>query len=79
MGKQEKRVLTLDRYEHGVVVNALNEMRNDLLEEERPTDIVDEVLLKVIDAPAKKVRCRKRITLLSSACSVFSPWCGWDC
>ena len=58
MGKQEKRVLTLDRYENGVVVNALNEMRNDLLEEERPTDIVDEVLLKVIDAPAKKVRCR---------------------
>ena len=56
MGKQEKRVLTLDRYEHGVVVNALNEMRNDLLEKERPTDIVDEVLLKVIDAPAKKVR-----------------------
>ena len=58
MGKQEKRVLTLDRYEHSVVVNALNEMRNDLLEEVRPTDIVDEVLLKVIDAPAKKVRCR---------------------
>lgn len=58
MGKQEKRVLTLDRYEHSVVVNTLNEMRNDLLEEERPTDIVDEVLLKVIDAPAKKVRCR---------------------
>ena len=58
MGKLEKRVLTLDRYEHSVVVNALNEMRNDLLEEERPTDIVDEVLLKVIDAPAKKVRCR---------------------
>ena len=58
MRSLEKRVLTLDRYEHGVVVNALNEMRNDLLEEERPTDIVDEVLLKVIDAPAKKVRCR---------------------
>ena len=54
MGKQEKRVLTLDRYEHSVVVNALNEMRNDLLEEERPTDIVDEVLLKVIDAPRRR-------------------------
>lgn len=58
MEKTEKRVLTLDRYEHGVVINALNEMRNDLLEEERPTDIVDEVLLKAIDAPTKKVRCR---------------------
>ena len=58
MGKQEKRGVTLDRYEHGGVGNARKEMRNDLLEEERPTDIVDEVLLKVIDAPAKKVRCR---------------------
>lgn len=58
MEKQEKRVLTLDRYEHGVVINALNEMRNDLLEEERPTDIVDEVLLKVIDAPTKKEKRR---------------------
>ena len=58
MEKQKKRVLTLDRYEHGVVINALNEMRNDLLEEERPTDIVDEVLLKAIEAPTNKVRCR---------------------
>ena len=58
MGKEEKRVLMLDKYEHGVVVNALNEMRNDLLEEQRSTDIVDEVLLKAIDAPTKKVRGR---------------------
>ena len=58
MGKEEKRFLTLDKYEHGVVVNALNEMRNDLLEEQRSTDIVDEVLLKAIDAPTKKVRGR---------------------
>ena len=58
MGKEEKRVLTLDKYEHGVVVNALNEMRNDILEEQRSTDIVDEVLLKAIDAPTKKVKCR---------------------
>lgn len=58
MEKEEKRVLTLDRYEHGVVVNALNELRNDLLKEQRSTDIVDEVLLKAIDAPTKKVKCR---------------------
>ncbi len=58
MERTEKRVLTLDHYEHGVVINALNEMRNDLLEEERPTDILDEVLLKVIDAPTKKEKRR---------------------
>lgn len=58
MGKEEKHILALDKYEHGVVINALNEMRNDLLEEQRSTDIVDEVLLKTIDAPVKKVRIR---------------------
>ncbi len=58
MGKEEKHILMLDRYEQGVVINALNEMRNDLIGEERPTDIVDEVLLKTIDAPIKKVRNR---------------------
>lgn len=52
--KEEKRLLTLDEYEHGVVVNALNELRNDLIEEQRPTDSVDELLLKTIDAPAVK-------------------------
>lgn len=56
MGKEEKRILALDEYEHGVVINALNDMRNDLIGEQQPTDIVDEVLLKTIDAPVKKVR-----------------------
>lgn len=58
MAKQKRRILKLDEYEHGVVVNALNDMRNDLIGEKRPTDIVDEVLLKAIDAPTRKVWCR---------------------
>ena len=58
MEKEEKHILRLDRYEYGVVINALNEMRNDLIGEERPTDMVDEILLKTIDAPVKKVRKR---------------------
>ena len=58
MAKEEKRVLELDRYEHGVVINALNEMRNDLIGESRPTDVVDELLLKTIDAPTKKGKIR---------------------
>ena len=58
MVKEEKRVLELDRYEHGVVINALNDMRNDLIGESRPTDVVDELLLKTIDAPTKKGKIR---------------------
>lgn len=49
-----ERVLTLDNYEYGVMVNALNEFRNDLIEEERSTDAVDDLLIKTIDAPTKK-------------------------
>ncbi len=58
MEKVQKRILLLDQYQHGVVINALNGMRNDLIEEKRPTDIVDEVLIKAIDAPSKKVKCK---------------------
>lgn len=56
--QDEERVLTLDNYEYGVVVNALNELRNDLIEEKRPTDAVDDLLLKTIDAPTKKQKRR---------------------
>ena len=58
MTREEKHVLELDRYERGVVINALNDMRNDMIGEDRPTDIIDEVLLKALDAPVKKARSR---------------------
>ena len=57
--KEEERVLTLDDYEYGVVVNALNDLRNDLIKGERPTDAVDELLIKTIDAPTKKQKRRQ--------------------
>ena len=58
--KKDERMLTLDDNEYGVVVNALNELRNDLIKEQRPTDAVDELLLKTIDAPTKKQKRRKQ-------------------
>ncbi|MEB3103025.1 hypothetical protein [Ferviditalea candida] len=48
---REERVLCLDHYEHGIVVRALNMLRNDLIGEQRPTDAVDDLLLKAIAAP----------------------------
>lgn len=56
MEQEERRVIALNSYEHGVVINALNELRNGLIREERPTDIVDELLLKTIDAPTRRTR-----------------------
>ena len=56
--KEERKILTLDNYDHGMVITALNDKRNLMLKEKKPTDVVDDVLLKVIDAPSKKVRVR---------------------
>lgn len=56
MEQEERRVIALNSYEHGVVINALNELRNGLIREERPTDVVDELLLKTIDAPTRRTR-----------------------
>lgn len=57
MDHDEKRILTVDKYEYGILVNALNDMRTELIHEQRPTDAIDDLLLKTIDAPLKK-RCR---------------------
>lgn len=56
MEKEETRVITLSSYEYGVVIHALNELRNGLIREERSTDAVDELLLKTMDAPTRRRR-----------------------
>jgi hypothetical protein len=56
--REERKILTLDNYDHGMVITALNDKRNLMLKEKKSTDVVDDVLLKVIDAPSKKVRVR---------------------
>ena len=58
MEKQEKVVLTLDSYEHGIMIRALNELRNDMLEEKRDPGPVEDVLVKTIGASSKRGRRR---------------------
>lgn len=52
--KKILKILELDKYELGIIINALNEMRNKLISEQKETDFVDEILLKTLDAPEKK-------------------------
>ena len=46
--------LTLDRYEHGLLVRALYEEWHRMLAEGKPTEDIEDLILKVIDAPTKK-------------------------
>ena len=50
----ERRVVMLDDFEQRLMVNGLTDFRNDLLREEKPTEDVDDLILKVIDAPTEK-------------------------
>lgn len=54
MSADEKVVVTLDDFEQRLLVNGLTDFRNDLLREDRPTEDINELILKVIDAPTRK-------------------------
>lgn len=52
MGKVNR--LTLDRYEHGLLVRALYEEWLRMQAEGTPTEDIEDLILIVIDAPTKK-------------------------
>ena len=54
--KEERFFVALDDYEHGIVIDSLNEKKKDLNGEGRPTDAVDDLIVKVGLAPQKKFR-----------------------
>lgn len=59
---EEKRVIEVDGYQHGLIINSLNDKRNELVEQGKDTEFVDETLLEVMDAPTKKQR-RKNVEM----------------
>ncbi len=54
MTMEKKYILKVDDFEHRVLVNALNSMRNKLIQEGQYNDALDRLILKVIDTPVKK-------------------------
>jgi hypothetical protein len=43
--------ITLDAFEHRLIVGGLNDYRNSLIREGRPTEDLNELILKLINAP----------------------------
>jgi hypothetical protein len=41
--------IEIDEYEQGILINALNLFRNQQIKESRPTDPIDELLVKIIE------------------------------
>ena len=54
--RDKKYYIALDDFERRVVVNCMNEMRNSLIEDGKCTDVLDEVLLKIVRSKQKKFK-----------------------
>ena len=53
---REKVLHLFDGLERGTMVNCLNEMRTRLISEGKYHDAVDDLIIKIIDAPIKKFK-----------------------
>ena len=61
MEKEKLYHIALDDYEHGVVViRSLNDEKTKLMEEGKSADAVDDLLVKVGNAPLKKFKVIER-------------------
>lgn len=60
MMRDEKNIVAFDDYEQGIMIKALNELRTRLINEERSTDAVDDLILKTANARRKRVRYTER-------------------
>lgn len=56
----DKVMVTLDDFEQRLMVSGLNDFRNDLIRREKPTEDLDDLILKVIDAPTQKDQKEKK-------------------
>ena len=54
--KTQKRYLYLDSEEYSVVLHSLVQLKNKLIQQGRYTDCVDDLILKVMSTPTKKIK-----------------------
>lgn len=53
---EETRTIVLDVYDFKLIINALNEFRTMKMAENIDTEIIDELMKKLLDAPINKKR-----------------------
>ena len=51
---EEQRVVILNKYEYGMIINSLNELRTKLIRENKSTEFVNELLLRLLNITIRK-------------------------
>lgn len=52
---KKKHYLYLNESEHSILIKSLVQLKNRLIQEGRYTDCVDDLILKAISAPVRKI------------------------
>jgi|LSQX01.1.fsa_nt_gb 3-deoxy-D-manno-octulosonic acid (KDO) 8-phosphate synthase len=55
MPVRNTKKVELDEYEQGIIINALNLLRNKQIREKGPTDPVDDLIMKIIEKGPKNL------------------------
>lgn len=56
--QKQKYYLAIDDYENSVIIDSLNNLRNELILDGRYTDAVDEPIIKFAHAPIEKFKIK---------------------
>ena len=54
--REQKYHIYLDSHERKLLIHSLVELKNQLIQQGRYTDCVDELIFKVINAPSKRMK-----------------------
>ena len=54
--REKKNHLYVDSQERKILLHSLVELKNQLIQQGRHTDCVDELIFKVVDAPIKRMK-----------------------
>ena len=52
--------IILNKYDYGIIINALYELRSKLIKENKSTEIVNELLIRMLDIPVRRKSIFKR-------------------
>lgn len=76
----KKYYIVFDKYERGIIINALNDKRNALIKEGRYTEVVDDVLWKSLIQTKRDLRLNiRRIKLIKKTIfeqigGIYTKW-----
>ena len=68
---KNKRTIICDEYEYGILANALNEFRNNLIKDKKEVDKIDEFLLKVVNIPIKNDKVNVKVWIKHQIAILF--------